>query len=229
MVKNHLKRLNAPKSWKIERKGITFVTKANPGPHKKGLYIPLNIIIRDMLGYAKNARETRAVLKNEVLVDGIVRKESRFPIGLMDVIEFKDIKKYFRVILNKKGKLTVVPIKGDEGDKKLCKITGKTKVKRKIQLNLHDGKCILVDGKEEYKVGDSLLIKIPKSEITSRLKLEKGNNVYLMGGKHIGDDGKILDIIDKKIKYKSVSGEIFETLKEYAFVIGKDKPMINLK
>ena len=52
--------------------------------------------------------------------------------------------------------------------------------------------------------------------------------IYLIGGKHIGDMGKVEDVHGDKIRYKSRKGDVYETLKEYAFVIGKEKPSIKL-
>jgi len=49
----------------------------------------------------------------------------------------------------------------------------------------------------------------------------------LIGGTHIGENGIIKDIKGKKLVYKR-NKEEFETLKKYAFVIGKEKPVIKL-
>ena len=111
MVKNHLKRLNAPKRWKIKRKGLKFVTKQMPGPHKMDRSIPLNIVIRDLLKYANTAREVKNILNNKtVLINGVRRKEPKFPVGLFDVMEIKDTGEYFRVVLDKKGKIVLISL-----------------------------------------------------------------------------------------------------------------------
>ena len=54
--------------------------------------------------------------------------------------------------------------------------------------------------------------------------------VYLVGGKHAGTLGIIENVSENKIAYKEQAGEgkKYETLKEYAFVIGKDKPIVSL-
>ena len=72
------------------------------------------------------------------------------------------------------------------------------------------------------------MISLPKQEIKEHLRLEKGCNIYLIGGKHSGDLGTVEDIISKKITYKTQKGEIIETLKRYVFVVGKDKPVVSL-
>lgn len=223
----HLKRLFMPKSWPIKRKGIKFVMRPRPGPHPISNSFPLGLLLRDLLKFAKTTRELRYILnKKIVLVDGLQRKDKNFPVGLFDVITFPDTDESYRVIFNKKGKIEL--IKDKINNIKLCKIIGKKKIKGKIQVNLNDGKNILVV-EDKYKVGDSLLISIPKFEIKDHIKLEQGNLVCLIGGKHIGDLGKIEGVKEDKVIYKNEEGILIETLKQYAFPIGKDKPLIKIK
>ena len=226
-MKKHLKRLTIPKSWPIKRRGIDFIIRPHPGPHSIKLGLPLNLVMRDMLKIGKNSKEVKRILHdNEILIDGIRRKELKFPVGIMDVIELKKKNEFFRVVLNK-GKINIIPIDKKEAELKPCRIIGKNKVKGKTQINLYDGKNILVE-KDEYKVGDTLVISLGKNEIKEHIKLEKGCIVYLIGGKHSGSIGKIEGIISNKITYKGEDGEIIETLKKYVFVIGKEKPVVSL-
>jgi len=229
MVKRHLKRLTAPKSWKIKRKGITFVTRPNPGMHSKKNSTSINVVLRDMLNYAKTTRDVKVILsKGDILVDGKQIKDHRFAVGLMDLIETPKTKECFRVLLDKKGKISIIKIKQEERKIKLCKIVGKTIIKKeKIQLNLNDGKNIIID-KNNYNTGDTLVIEVPEQKIKEHLKFEKGVCVYLSGGNHKGESGIIEEIKDILIKVKPESGEVFETSKKFAFVIGKEKPIITL-
>ena len=228
-MSKHLKRYFAPKTWKIKRKGIPFITKPSPGTHKISMSMPLNVILRDILGYANNNREVKFLLGNkDIAVDGIRRKDYKFPVGLFDVLSLKDIGKYFRVVLDKRGNLTLIEIKEDESTLKLGKITGKSLVKGKLQLNLYDGKNILVP-ETKFKLGDAVLITLgKKNEIKEHVSLDKNSLIYLTGGKHISQIGKVEDIRGNKILYNLGEGNIVETLKEYAFPIGKGKPLITL-
>jgi len=227
MGKNHLKRLNAPKKWRIKRKGLKFITRPSPGPHNINASMPLNIIIRDMLKYASTAREVRNILQNKnVLVNGIKRKEPNFPVGLFDVIEIVETKEYFRFIIDQKGKLNLVATEKADAELRACKITGKTKLKGKTQLNLSDGCNILVE-KDDYSTYETLFLTIPKKEIKKRIKFSKGALVYLTGGKNIGQIGTIEDIKGNMVFYKTENG-VFETLKDYAFIIGEEKPLIKI-
>ena len=131
-MSKHLKRYFAPKAWKIKRKGIKFVAKPSPGTHKIGMSLPLNIILRDILGYANSNREVKSILdKRNVSVDGIRRNDCRFPVGLFDVLSLNKLDEHFRVILDKKGKISLIKIGKGESSLKLFKITGKSIIKGK--------------------------------------------------------------------------------------------------
>jgi len=80
-MSKHLKRYFAPKTWKIKRKGIKYITKPSPGSHKINMAMPLNVILRDILDYADSNREIRFILeKKNIEIDGIRRKDYKFPV-----------------------------------------------------------------------------------------------------------------------------------------------------
>ena len=228
-MSKHLKRYFAPKTWKIKRKGIKFVAKPRPGTHKIDVALPLNIILRDILGYANNNREVKFILeKKNITVDGIRRKDCKFPVGLFDVLSLNDIDKHFRVVFDKMGNIGLIKLGKEESMVKLCKITGKRAIKGKVQLNLYDGTNIIVQN-GSYKVGNTILLALgKKKEIKEKINLDKNVLIYLTGGRHIGQIGKVESIRANRILYKAESGDVVETLKVYAFPIGKDKPLISL-
>jgi small subunit ribosomal protein S4e len=219
-----LKRYVMPKFWNVPIKTNAFIVKPLPGPHKKDECIPLQIILRDMLKVAHTAKEVRQILNAEkVMVDKKVRKQPKYPVGLMDVIEIPAISKSYRVGINKKG-LYLDSVKEDETDKKLCRITGKTTIKGGLtQLNLHDGRNIILK-KDAYGVGDSLLIQLPDQKILKHFKLQKGEPAVIISGKNIGTKGKIHDIKRRKTMLETStvvikSGEEnIETLLDYIMV-----------
>jgi len=228
MGKHHLKKLAAPKTWHVKRKGLKFITKPTPGPHSLETGMPLSILLKEILNYADTTKEVKKILNtNEIKIDGKPRKYFRFPVGLFDTIEFTNINEYFRVILNRKSKLSLVKIRKDEVSLKPCKIIGKTLIKGKNQLNLFDGRNILSDS-NSYEVGDTLLLSLPEQKISKHFKLGKKTTIFLTGGKHIGEIGSVEDIVENKVIYKDQKGNLIETSKKYAFVIGDDKPMIAL-
>ena len=75
---NHLKRLAMPRSWPLPRKTTIWVTRPTPGAHSLELCMPINLVIRDVLGFAQSTREVRHILHNGLAkVDGRVCKETR--------------------------------------------------------------------------------------------------------------------------------------------------------
>ena len=227
MVKNHLKTIAAPKKWPVKRKGRVFILRPNPGPHSLANGLSLNFVLVEMLNLAKTKKEAIYILHNkEVLVDGQRRKEIAFPVGLFDVISIAETKKHYRISMNDKGKFSLIEIEGKESKLKPYKIVGKKSLGKETQLNLFDGKNLLVD-KDIYKVGDTIVVS--ENVIKEHVKMEKGNSIFLVGGSNLGIVGTIEDVSNEKIIYKRKANEVFETLKKCAFVIGKDKPIIKIQ
>ncbi|AKB12911.1 SSU ribosomal protein S4E [Methanosarcina thermophila] len=227
----HQKRLAIPKSWKVGKKGYKWVSTTRPGPHSKARSLPLGIIIRDILKLVDNSREGKRILsEGKVLVDGIPRKDLRFPVGLFDVISLPLINETYRVLQDEKGRLTLYKL-SETNVNKLCRINNKTILKGgKVQLNLNDGANIL--GSNEYSTKDSLILSVPDKKIIKHLKFKVGNLAMVVGGQHSGEIGTIKEIKEVKSSRHNtvaISGETdFETIEDYVFVIGEDKPEIRL-
>ncbi len=231
-MKRHLSRLASPKIWPIERKEIKWIAKPRPGPHSMNNSITLNILLQNVLNIAKNTKESRRILnKGNVKVDGIIRKDHKFPTGMMDVVSIKDDN--YRILLDKKGRFILHKISKEESNLKPKKIVKKTTLKKKkIQITFFDGTNKIID-KDNYKVADTLILDLSKKSVKDHLKLEEGNLAYLLSGKHAGELGIIKRVeTNKDLKpnkiFLSKNKESFETLKDYAFVIGKTKPVISL-
>ena len=226
-MSSHLKRLAAPKSWKINRKENTFTSKPKPGAHSQDMALPLGVILRDMLHYVNTAAEvTKLLHTKEVLVDGIRRQDSRLAVGLFDVISLKNINKHHRVIFDAKGRLDLCEISPAEAQVKLGRIVGKTIVsKGKIQYHLHDGKNIL--SIKQAKVGDTFVLALPSLEIKEILPLKSGMMVFLVRGKHCPDVGTLKEVKGKEATYILDTKEV-GTAQKYLFVVGEKKPVITL-
>jgi len=232
-MSKHLKRLNAPRAVKLHRKERTWTVRPSPGPHPLEEAIPLGLIVRDYLELVDTQREGKRILANgEILVDGIVRKSNKFPCGLMDVISIPKMKKDYRVLFDRRGKLTLVPIASKDATWKLCRIENKTIIRGKqIQLNLHDGQNTIIK-KDEYKTGDVLKISFKDKKIDDTFKFDKGTVSMIIGGSHIGEVANIEDIeiipSSKPNLAKMKGTTSFSTLQEYVFPIGKTKAVIEL-
>ena len=241
--KHHLKRLAAPAWWPIPRKAAKWTVKPSPGPHPITECIPLLIIVRDVLKYAKTAREARRLIaEGHFKVDGRVRKDYKFPVGLMDVLEVVDTEEYYRIVPHPVKFLTLHPISKEEATFKLCRIENKTTVRGgHIQLNLHDGRNHLIriadprnPVEDVYRTYDVIKLAIPKQEILDHLKCEPGMLAVVTGGRNVGRVGTIVDIKqifkrrDAVVTLRSPKGEEFRTVLKYVFVIGREKPLISL-
>ena len=136
-MSKHLKRLNAPRALKLHRKERKWTVKSNAGPHPLKTAIPVGLIIRDYLNLTDTMREAKRILSNEeILVDEIIRKNYKFPCGLMDVISIPKIKKDYRILFDRRGKLTLVPIESKDAKWKLCRIENTTILKKSINTTI---------------------------------------------------------------------------------------------
>jgi len=232
-VSKHLKRLAAPRTVRLHRKEKTWTIKQSPDPHTLEKSIPLGLIIRDYLSLCDTYREVKRVISSgDILVDGSERKSHKFPCGLMDVISIPKLKKDYRILFDKNGRLTLLPISSKDAEWKLQRIENKTIIKgNKTQLNFHDGKNILVK-KDEYKTGDVLKISFKDNKISDVFKYEKGTVSMIIGGSHIGEMANIEDIqvvhSSKPNLAKMKGNTEFSTLSHYIFPIGKTKPIVSL-
>jgi len=232
MVKNHMKRMNAPKKWEVLRKKTTFISRPNPG-RNINLCLSLNTIMKDMLGKSQSTKESKYIIRYRgVLVNGVRRYDEKFPVGFMDVVTFPEIKESYRLLVNQKNKLFLHKINDAEAGLKVSKISDKKQVAGgMIQVNCSDGRNFLFKADEpaakEIKLNDSIVYTFPDQKFKELIKLEKGALVYLYKGKHIGRIVKAVDFKGSDIIFQ-LDEITFETKRAYAFVIGKESPAISL-
>jgi len=230
---HHLKRLNAPRTLRLHRKENKWTIRASPGPHALSEAIPLGIVVRDYLSLCDTRREAKRLLTNgDILIDGNIRKSNNFPVGFMDVISIPKTKKYYRVLYDQNGKLTLVSISSADAAWKLRRIDNKSIVKgKKTQLNFHDGNNMLVD-KDTYKTGDVLKINFKDVSIMDTFARKKGTISLITGGSHVGELATIQDlesISSSSNNLAKMKGtHEFTTIEQYVFPVGKTKPVILL-
>jgi small subunit ribosomal protein S4e len=227
MVKRHLKRLNAPKTWKIQRRGITFITRNNPGGSPQEFTTSISSLLKYDLGMAHSMKEVKHIIKEgEILVNNVKISDYRYPVGFTDVVTFPKLGQNYRLIIDVDNILKLVPISKEEAGYKILKIIGKHFVKGKTQLNLMDGRNIMFE-KQHYKVNDALYITFGDGLVKEHLPLEKGMLALLYKGKHVGKIGTLENIKGDSVTLKTSNGN-FETKKEYVLIVGKDKPLIKM-
>jgi small subunit ribosomal protein S4e len=230
--------------WPIHRKEAVWTVMPKPGPHPLSRSLPLALIVRDILGFAQTAKEAKNIIfQGKIMVDGKVRRDERFLVGLMDVVSIPETKNFYRVLPSRKG-IFLHPINSDEASFKLCRIENKTIIKAgNMHLNLHDGSSILInmDNTQNievdiYDTRDVLKLSVPDRKLLGHNKLTTGAPAIVIGGKNIGQVGKIILIekaADKKRKdllvtLKNQKGEQFQTILDFVFILGDTDPSISL-
>jgi small subunit ribosomal protein S4e len=228
-VKRHM----SPNFWAIKRKQSQFVIRVNPGPHSKQRAYPLGMVLRDVLNVASTGHEAYRILKaDKVKVDGIVRRDPNFAVGLMDVVELA-MGQAYRMVPKNSALLAPIAIEDSEKGIKLIKITSKTTItENKLQYGFHDSKTLISD--QKLKVGDTCVIDLPEVKINNKIAFEKGSTVLIITGENAGRLGKIEDIKDgifslPKRALVSFDDKSVELPVEMVMVVGTDKPVIKVR
>ena len=231
--RNKLKSIAAPRSWDISRKGDRFVYKPVPGPDPIESSYPLGVLVRDMAGMASRSKEVKLIVKSgKVLVDGTGRHTPSFPVGLFNVVSVPVEGVDFRLVPSRKG-LVLTKVGKDEGGKKLCRVSTKSKVRGgHIQYGLHDGRSILADSLN-LSPGDSVLLEVPSQKVLGQVKLAKGSVGLILSGLRAGQMGKIAEVkkgtISRERMVKiSLPGGDAEIPSRLVFPVGTDKPLITV-
>lgn len=233
-MSKHLKRLAAPRAWKIHKKASTWVPKPNAGAHAADKSVPVGILLRDYLSVVDSMGEAKRVVGNrEILVDGRVATSHKTPVGLMDIVSIPKMEKNYRVVLDHHGRVALAEIPAAQAGWKFCRVENKTTVSGgRVQLNLHDGRNVLVK-ETTFKTGDVVKMALPEQKIVAHYAFGKGMTAFITGGAHVGEFAKVEDVeVIRSPRPNLVnlkSGEQpFSTVKSYVFVVGKDKPEISL-
>lgn len=218
----HQKRISAPKSWPIAKKANKWVVAASPGAHSRDA-VPILVVIRDMLHLADNATEAKRILHSgNVTVNGRIIKKHKAQVGLFDIVAAAG--RHHRMLPNPRGRYQLTEISDEEAKRKLARIDNITVVKGgKLQYNLHDGTNVLLEDK--YGAGDSLVFSLPGYDIIEHFERKAGNKAMIVGGKHSGETGTILELKNVASSRPNMvrieRGDTqFETIQEYVFVIG---------
>ena len=151
----------------------------------------------------------------------------------MDVLELPEADQRYRVLPEHGGKFILHPISKVEADYKLCRIVGKTTVKGgNTQLNLHDGRSVLIEG-GSYAVGDIVKLDVVSQEIIDHINFKPGVRVIITGGRSQGRYGILLDLGEEPGKKRTAiirtpENDDIRTLASYVFAVGTETPIISL-
>ncbi|WP_440060051.1 30S ribosomal protein S4e [Thermogladius sp. 4427co] len=240
----HLKALAAPYYWPILRKKHKWTVKPSPGPHPIEYSLPLLIVVRDVFKYAETGREARKLIsEGNFEIDGRIIRDYKFPVGFMDVLHIIPTDEYYRVLPVPTKVIGFVKISKEEAGFKLCRIENKTTVKGgHIQLNLHDGRNVLIRVSDPsnpvediYETLGTIQLSLGDNKIMDYIPLrEESTLVIISGGRNAGRVGLVKKIhrgmgVKRSIAVvEDKNGNLFQTSLNYVFPIGRDKPLITL-
>jgi len=233
--RKHLKRLVAPSHWMLAKSAGKFAVHPSAGPHKLRECLPLVIFLRDRLKYALNSREAENIVQRRLVkIDGKVRTNSRYPTGLMDVVELGKSNEQFRVIYDVKGRFKIHKIDAKEAAFKLCRITKYVIGDKGIpHLTTHDGRTIRF-ANPEVRLHDSVKFNLKTHDVETFYKFKVGNFAMVTGGGNVGRCGVIRKIEHQMANFNIVYLEdaeknTFATRINNVFVIGEgEHPSITL-
>lgn len=235
--KKHLKRVNAPSHWMLDKLGGIYAPKPTPGPHKTGSCIPLQILLQNRLRYCMNATEVKKIVLDKagsIKIDNKTRKDVKFPCGIMDVISIEKTGEFFRILIDVKGRFQPHKIDAKEATFKLCKIVKKGIHKSKVPY------CVTNDGRTiryqhpDIRVNDTIKYSLETGEVLDWYKYEQGNVAIVIGGSNKGRIGTVSRIEKHDASFNIVhmidgKGGKFATRVGNMMIIGRGKrPAITL-
>ncbi|MBS7627776.1 30S ribosomal protein S4e, partial [Candidatus Bathyarchaeota archaeon] len=191
----------------------------------------------------ENTREARYIVaKGGVQVDGRTVRERRFPLGIMDVVTFPELKKFYRILPFPRRGLVPYPIPPEEAFLKPRKVLRKVTQKGgDIMLGFHDGFNMLIKvsdptrpNEEICKVKDVLLFDLSSGKVIQRVAFAENVYALIIGGKNLGKHGKLISFTGGSgtspgiATIESKDGKRYQTTLEYVFPIGVEKPLISL-
>lgn len=234
--KKHLKRLNTPKHWMLDKLTGVWAPRPSCGPHKLRECVPLVIILRNRLKYALTAKEAKMILMNRnVKVDGKVRTDNKYPIGFMDVIRIDATKEAFRMTYDVKGRFVLYKIQSeDQKNWKLCRVVKRSVGNKGIPyIVTHDGRTIRYPD-PDIKQGFTIKYDFIEGKIEEFFEFKQGQVAMITGGHNMGRVG-VINKIEKHagsfdiIHLKDSRDHHFATRKTNVFIIGDEhKPIIGL-
>merc|ERR1712196_166504 len=174
--KRHLKRLNAPKHWMLDKMGGTWAPRPSTGPHKLRECLPLILILRNRLKYALTKKEVQQILMQRLIkVDGKVRTDPNYPCGFMDVISIDKTDENFPT----------------ENQFKLCRIAKVSVGAKNVPyVSTHDGRTVRYPD-PNAKMHDVIKVNIASGKAEDLIKFEVGATCVITRGQNQGRVGVI--------------------------------------
>jgi len=221
----------------LSKLGGKYTSRPSTGPHKLRECMPLTVLLKNRLKYALTGKDVFAIVKDKegmVKVDNKIRRDPRYPLGVMDVVSLEKTGEHFRILYDVKGRYQAHKIDAKEATFKLCKVQKKQMGANKIPyIVTHDGRTVRFPH-PDIKKNDSIKFNLESGEVDGLIKFENGASILVTGGNNIGRVG-ILQHVEKHpgsfdiAHVKDSNGHAFATRIGNIFVIGEGKkPIISL-
>lgn len=211
----------APKSWPIFRKGTKYVVRPSIDVNRG---VPILVVLRDLLKIVQNRKEAkRAIHMKQILLNNKPVNDEKTGVLLFDTITLVPSKKNYRLKLSKNKKVELEEIAEKDSNYKVAKVVGKKVLKKKrIQLNLNDGKNFISDVK--CNINDSVLINFKDKKIEKCLPFTENSRIFVFAGKHAGEEGLVKKIdIENKIVQLDIKGKPLNALIKQLIVVNKNE------
>jgi len=166
-----------------------------------------------------------------IKIDGKVRRDPRFPLGMMDVVTIEKTNENFRILLDTKGRFNPHRIDQKEAGFKLCKVIRKRIGKNKVpHIVTHDGRTIRYPH-PDVQINDSLMYNFSTGETQGIVKFQNNAIVMITGGNNIGRIGHLQSMEKHPGSYeiahvRDSTGNIFATRLGNVMVIGDSKAAV---
>jgi len=230
----HMKRLNAPRHWMVDKLLGVYAPKARPGAHKEQESLPLILILRNRLKYALTRGEAMMITKQRLVeVDGRVKCDPKTPVGFMDVITMPKANDRFRVMYDVKGRFVLQKISEEAAQFKLCKVTKVTTAVNNVPvLSTHDGRTVRYPD-PLIATGDTIKLDLATGKILDFIKFNESTLVMVTGGANTGRVGQIMDVERHPgsfdiVHVKDANDNTFATRKGNIFVVGRTEAEVVL-
>jgi small subunit ribosomal protein S4e len=217
--------------------GGIWAMKPSQGPHKLRECIPLSLLLRTKLRLALNGKEAKMIAKareGNISIDGKVRTDHKYPVGIMDIVTINKTGQNYRVQFDVKGRWRLVKISKEEAKYKLCKVTRRSMGPKKIPfITTSDGRTLRYPN-PHIKEHDTVKLNLENNEIVDYYKYKIGAHVLIVGGNNIGRAGVIVKIEKHPGSYeivyiKDTAGKEFSTRLTNIFITGDNSSEIPIE
>jgi len=218
----------------LNKLGGIYATRPSAGPHKRRESIPLNVLLKNRLKYALSRQEAVKIVKDKeglIKVDNKIRRDPRFPLGIMDVVGIEKTGEHFRILYDTKGRFQAHKVDAKEAAFKLCSVKRKAMGINKVPyIVTHDGRTIRYPH-PDIKTQDTIKLNLESGEVESLIKYENGAQVLIIGGNNIGRVGVLQHVERHPSSFdiahiKDATGHHFATRSSNVFVIGEGKKAV---